>query len=170
MKLAELVVAGKPALMKKYGHKLTTHQRQALNAIVDCRTGALGSTLMRCEDCQREQYRHRSCGHRSCPQSDGRPVSITPMLPGWHDNRRDCYRSVTSWSPLRYLHNYDPWPMQTPKLSTTPCLISLSVPSTLLRTMTDDSMASPVPVPSCIPTVGNSTIIPMCISSCRVVP
>ncbi len=27
MKLAELVVAGKPALMKKYGHKLTAHQR-----------------------------------------------------------------------------------------------------------------------------------------------
>ncbi len=68
MKLAELVTAGMPALMKKYGHKLNTNQRQALNAIVDCRTGALGSTLMRCEDCQHEQYRHRSCGHRSCPQ------------------------------------------------------------------------------------------------------
>jgi len=68
MKLAELVVAGMPLLMKKYGHKLTANQRQALNAIVDCRTGALGSTLMRCDDCHREQYRHRSCGHRSCPQ------------------------------------------------------------------------------------------------------
>jgi hypothetical protein len=68
MKLADLVVAGMPALMKKYGHKITAHQRQALHAIIDCRTGALGSTLMSCDDCHHKQLRHRSCGHRSCPQ------------------------------------------------------------------------------------------------------
>jgi len=51
MKLADLVVAGMPDLMKKYGRKITAHQRQALHAIIDCRTGVLGSTLMSCDDC-----------------------------------------------------------------------------------------------------------------------
>ena len=68
MRLADLVVAGMPALMKKYGNKITAHQRKALHAIIDCRTGALGSTLMSCDDCNHKQLRHRSCGHRSCPQ------------------------------------------------------------------------------------------------------
>ncbi len=68
MKLAELVSAGMPALLQQHGNKLTTHQRQALRAIINCRTGALGSTLLHCQDCDRKQPAHRSCGHRSCPQ------------------------------------------------------------------------------------------------------
>ena len=68
MKLAEIVRAGMPALLQKHGSKLTANQRQALNAIIDCRTGTLGSTLMQCQDCGHNQRRHRSCGNRSCPQ------------------------------------------------------------------------------------------------------
>ncbi len=68
MKLAEIVSAGMPALIQQYGSKLTANQRQALNAIINCRTGSLGSTLMRCLDCGHGQLRHRSCGNRSCPQ------------------------------------------------------------------------------------------------------
>ena len=68
MNLAELITAGMPDLMQQHGHQLTANQRQALHAIVDCRTGALGTTLMHCDDCGHAQYRHRSCGHRSCPQ------------------------------------------------------------------------------------------------------
>jgi hypothetical protein len=68
MNLAELVRAGLPDLMRQHGHQLTANQRQALRAIVDCRTGALGTALMGCNDCGHRQYRQRSCGHRSCPQ------------------------------------------------------------------------------------------------------
>lgn len=68
MKLAQLVSAGMPALIEKHGKRLNKYQRQALQAIVDCRSGALGSTLMCCPDCNHQQLRHRSCGHRSCPQ------------------------------------------------------------------------------------------------------
>ena len=39
MKLADLVVAGMPDLMKEYGHKITAHQRQALHAIALCDAG-----------------------------------------------------------------------------------------------------------------------------------
>lgn len=68
MKLAALVSTGMPSLIEKYGHKITAHQRWALQSIIDCRTGSLGSTLMVCDDCKQQQLRHRSCGHRSCPQ------------------------------------------------------------------------------------------------------
>jgi hypothetical protein len=66
--LAELVDIAMPALIEQYGHKLTTHQRQALEAIAHCRSGAFGVTAMRCPQCDSLRYRMRSCGHRSCPQ------------------------------------------------------------------------------------------------------
>lgn len=66
--LQDLIERGRPALLARFGHKLTAHQRQALDAMVQCRTGALGSTAMACAGCDQLQYRHRSCGHRSCPR------------------------------------------------------------------------------------------------------
>ena len=66
--LAKLVNIAMPALIERYGHKLTAHQRQALHAIAHCRTGAFGVTAMRCPECDALGYRMRSCGHRSCPQ------------------------------------------------------------------------------------------------------
>lgn len=66
MRLADIVATGMPALRQQY--RLTSHQYRALTAITACRTGALGSTVMHCLDCDHQQIRHRSCGHRSCPQ------------------------------------------------------------------------------------------------------
>ena len=68
MNLADLVQAGKPALIAKYGSHLTPQQFRALYAIENCRNGAFGATLMHCDDCGRNEHRQRSCGHRSCPQ------------------------------------------------------------------------------------------------------
>jgi len=67
-RLQDLIERGRPALLERFGHKLTSHQRQALDAMAQCRTGVLGSTAMACADCDQLQYRHRSCGHRSCPR------------------------------------------------------------------------------------------------------
>lgn len=66
MKLADIVTAGMPALRQQYA--LNHFQLKALTAITDCRTGNLGSTVMHCLDCDTRHIRHRSCGHRSCPQ------------------------------------------------------------------------------------------------------
>lgn len=66
MRLADIVTAGMPALCQQY--TLNRYQQRALSAITDCRTGALGSTVMHCLDCDTRQIRHRSCSHRSCPQ------------------------------------------------------------------------------------------------------
>lgn len=65
--LQELIEIGRPALLERHGHHITAHQRRALDAMAQCRTGALGTTAMACSDCDRRQFRHRSCGHRSCP-------------------------------------------------------------------------------------------------------
>ena len=66
--LSQLIDIGRPALLARYGQKLTRHQRRALDAMGHCRTGALGATLMACEGCDQRQVRLRSCGHRSCPR------------------------------------------------------------------------------------------------------
>jgi hypothetical protein len=66
--LAELVRAGMPALLERYGSKLTAHQRRSLQDIIDCRSGAFGATLMCCSDCGEVQTRLRSCGNRCCPR------------------------------------------------------------------------------------------------------
>lgn len=68
VRLADLVRAGMPALLDRYGSKLTAQQRYGLHAIVNCRSGAFGATVMACVDCGQRQSRMRSCGHRSCPQ------------------------------------------------------------------------------------------------------
>lgn len=65
--LAEVVTLGKPALLARYGGKLTLNQRNALSAIEHCRDGTFGATLMSCHDCGHRNVRMRSCGHRSCP-------------------------------------------------------------------------------------------------------
>lgn len=67
-RLADLVRLGMPALAERCGHRLTAHQRNALQAIANCRTEAFGATAMRCGDCGHISQRLRSCGHRSCPQ------------------------------------------------------------------------------------------------------
>ena len=71
MKLAALVETGTPDLLARHGHHLTRNQRQALQAIQDCRSGALGRGLWQCHDYQHYQHtwqQHRSCGHRACPR------------------------------------------------------------------------------------------------------
>lgn len=46
-------------------------QKQALKAIEQCRTPALGGHLYRCEQCLREHYSYHSCGNRHCPKCHG---------------------------------------------------------------------------------------------------
>lgn len=66
--LAEIVSAGRPALMAQYGERLQSHHVQALTAIETCRTEACGTLHRHCEDCGHAHHTALSCGHRSCPQ------------------------------------------------------------------------------------------------------
>ncbi len=68
LRLADLVRDGLPALQAQFGARLTQAHRQALHAILGCRTGAFGERVMHCPDCSNRLCSPRSCGHRSCPQ------------------------------------------------------------------------------------------------------
>ena len=68
LRLADLVRDGLPDLQAQYAARLTHAHRQALHAILGCRTGAFGERLMHCPDCAHRLCAPRSCGHRSCPQ------------------------------------------------------------------------------------------------------
>lgn len=68
LSLAEVVEQGHAALLEQYGDRLRSHHHQALRAILGCRTGALGQLQLDCLTCDHQDWKPRSCGHRSCPQ------------------------------------------------------------------------------------------------------
>jgi DNA-directed RNA polymerase subunit RPC12/RpoP len=49
-------------------HKLSAAQYKAINAILNCRTAALGGNLQRCVRCGREVISYNSCRNRHCPK------------------------------------------------------------------------------------------------------
>lgn len=80
--LAEIVSAGRPALMAQYGARLRSHHVQALSAIEGCRTGACGERHQHCADCGHRHHQMLSCGHRSCPQCQHHTTAA------WFDRQR----------------------------------------------------------------------------------
>jgi hypothetical protein len=82
LRLADLFEAGESALMARYGTQLCSRQREAMAAILDCRSGSLGELCWRCPDCTAERSTPRSCGHRSCPACQNHTTSQ------WLDRQR----------------------------------------------------------------------------------
>ena len=80
--LAQIVHAGRPALMAQYGARLQSHHRQALSAIEGCRTAACGTLHRHCADCDHSHRTPLSCGHRSCPQCQHHSTAA------WFDRQR----------------------------------------------------------------------------------
>lgn len=56
-----------PAYERQFGPRLLPSHRRAVQAIVSCRTAALGAQLFGCE-CGRRELVYHSCNHRACPQ------------------------------------------------------------------------------------------------------
>ena len=57
------------AYLKRY--RPSKEQYRVLNAVVQCRTAALGGHLKRCERCQHEVPVYNSCRNRHCPKCQG---------------------------------------------------------------------------------------------------
>lgn len=51
--------------------KLSSHHWKVLNALLACRTGALGGQTMECEHCHRQHFLPFACGNRHCPNCQG---------------------------------------------------------------------------------------------------
>jgi ribosomal protein L37E len=57
-----------PAYRERFGASLLPSHVRALEAIVHCRTPALGAEVAECTQCGREHLLYHSCRHRACPQ------------------------------------------------------------------------------------------------------
>jgi hypothetical protein len=56
-----------PAYRARYGSALSESQLQAMQAIAQCRTEALGGHVYSCPACQTTRYSYHSCRNRHCP-------------------------------------------------------------------------------------------------------
>jgi Putative transposase/Transposase zinc-binding domain len=65
--LGELFRRYGPAYRARFGSILSESQLQALQAIAQCRTEALGGQLFVCPACQTTRYSYHSCRNRHCP-------------------------------------------------------------------------------------------------------
>jgi hypothetical protein len=50
------------------GQRISRQQRRVLQAIMRCRTAALGGHVYRCQDCGHEKIQYNSCRDRHCPK------------------------------------------------------------------------------------------------------
>jgi hypothetical protein len=55
-------------------HRIPFHKRKAVQAIIDCRTAALGGHVQYCPQGHVEQVWYNSCKHRGCPQCAALPT------------------------------------------------------------------------------------------------
>jgi hypothetical protein len=67
LRLATLFEAGRAPLLARHGSRMAPHQRQAMDAILACRSGRLGQIGWACPQCPEQLSTPRSCGHRHCP-------------------------------------------------------------------------------------------------------
>jgi hypothetical protein len=66
--LAEVLRQYWPQYERRFGSALLPSHRRAVQAILSCRTSALGGQVFRCADCRRDHFVYHSCNHRACPQ------------------------------------------------------------------------------------------------------
>jgi hypothetical protein len=52
----------------KRTHRLSYEQHQAVSAIMDCRTPAMGGVLKACAECKRWEFCYKPCKNRHCPK------------------------------------------------------------------------------------------------------
>ena len=69
LEVADIVRAAGPELCARLA-VLPSHKR-ALQAILQCRTAALGGQVYGCEECGARHYSYHSCGNRHCPKCHG---------------------------------------------------------------------------------------------------
>jgi hypothetical protein len=66
--LAEVLADRWPGFARRHATRLVTAHYRAVQAVLDCRTEAMGGRVFRCEPCRKTHYAYFSCNHRSCPQ------------------------------------------------------------------------------------------------------
>ncbi|MGD9092456.1 MAG: transposase zinc-binding domain-containing protein [Anaerolineales bacterium] len=68
VELAEIFRQHGTAYCQKHTDSVLSSHRQAMQAIEQCRTEALGCNVYQCPDCGAEQHSYHSCRNRHCPK------------------------------------------------------------------------------------------------------
>src|ERR1051325_11029821 len=68
LELADIMRAAGPAYRAAHGGRMLPSQHRAMDAIVRCRTPALGGSLYQCDACGTLDYAYHSCRNRHCPK------------------------------------------------------------------------------------------------------
>ena len=68
LSLAEVLRQHWPQYERQFGAQILPSHRRAVQAILACRTRALGGEIYRCADCRKDHFVYHSCNHRACPQ------------------------------------------------------------------------------------------------------
>ena len=76
MQLATILNQYHDVFQAKYGSRLLPGHLRAINAIQRCRTPEAGQLLVQCCGCGHNEWRPRSCGHRSCPQCQNHDTTL----------------------------------------------------------------------------------------------
>jgi hypothetical protein len=71
LEVADIVRAAGNSFWEKYGSRLAWPHRKVLDAIVRCRTTALGGHLDQCVRCGHQAISYNSCRNRHCPRCQG---------------------------------------------------------------------------------------------------
>jgi hypothetical protein len=71
LEVADIVRAAGSSFWEKYGSHLAWPHRKVLDAIVRCRTTALGGHLDQCVRCGHQAISYNSCRNRHCPRCQG---------------------------------------------------------------------------------------------------
>ena len=66
MDLTDIIQTYEKPFKVAYAGKITHAQRNAMAAVLACRTERYGKMLLHCTPCHNQQSRFQSCGHRSC--------------------------------------------------------------------------------------------------------
>ena len=74
IRLAEVAETFVADLQAQYAERLLPGHRNALAAILRCRTEECGTAAIHCHDCQSEDSFPLSCGHRFCPRCQNEAV------------------------------------------------------------------------------------------------
>jgi len=76
MELAAIIRQYLPRLESRYAKRLLPSHRNAIDAMLHCRTQDAGEMVLACAGCHRHQDFPLSCGHRSCPKCQNHDTSL----------------------------------------------------------------------------------------------
>jgi len=98
--IADIIRKADAQIASRHRESLTWPQVKVLNAILRCRTAALGGHSDQCRDCGYQAISYNSCRNRH--SRNARPA---PVINGWRLASANCCRlTITIWSSACLTH------------------------------------------------------------------